>query len=308
MVKNPMVMALAKVIIAAAWADGHLAHDEVNSLKNILAEVGQTNSSRGETALTVNEWAELEIYLHSPVGPAERARLVDELTAMLRGPGDRALVLAALDQVLRADRVLTGEERDVANEISIALRRADLGLIAQISRLLRGAIHSTSPNREQYLSEFLNNRIYYAVRQRLGKAPESDLGIPSGEAHILALAGGLLARVARVDNAVTDSEFARMVELLETGWEISHERAVLVVEVALAESAADLDYFRLTREFATSTSMEDRVRFLDALFAVAAADGTISSDESDEISRITASINLTHNHFVDAKRRARGGH
>ncbi|MEI7644102.1 MAG: TerB family tellurite resistance protein [Chloroflexales bacterium] len=306
MPKTLLAMALAKVIIAAAWADGNLANDEVNSLKNILAEIGQTGGS-GEDSMTVNEWAELEIYLHSPVAAEERARLVGALAATLQGPGDRALALAALDQMLRADRVITVEERAVAKEIRTALERVDLGLLAQIGRLLRGSLRrrATGPNREQYLGEFLSNRIYYAVRQRLGKAPEDDLGIPADEAHILALAGGLLARVARVDCTVTDSEFARMAELLESGWGISRERATLVTEVALAESAADLDYFQLTKEFAASASEDQRARLLDALFAVAAADGEISNEESAEISRITASINLAHSHFVAAKRRAR---
>jgi uncharacterized tellurite resistance protein B-like protein len=211
--------------------------------------------------------------------------------------------------MLRADRVITSEERAVADEVRVALERVDLGLLAKIGRLLRGPIRSraASPNREQYLGEFLNNRIYYAVRQRLGKAPEDDMGIPADEAHTLALAGGLLARVARVDSTVTDAEFARIAEALESGWGISHERAALVAEVALAESAADLDYFRLTKEFADSASEDDRARFLDALFAVAAADGDVSSEESAEISRITASINLAHSHFVAAKLRVRGG-
>jgi uncharacterized tellurite resistance protein B-like protein len=306
MAKNPLAMALAKVIIAAAWADEHLDRDEVNSLKNMLAELGQTGGS-GEMDLTANEWAELEIYLHSPVTPDERARLVGELASALRSPRDRDLALAALDQVLRADRVITGAERATADEIRTALARVDLGIISQIGRLLRGPLRAgVGPNREQYLKEFLNNRIYYAVRQRLGRAPEDDLGISAGEAHTLALAGGLLARVAHVDRTVADAEFARIAEALEIGWGIGRERAALVAEVALAESAADLDYYRLTKEFADSTSIEERSRFLDALFAVAAADGEISSEESAEISRINASINLTHDHFVGAKRRARG--
>ena len=307
MPKNILAMALAKVIIAAAWADGHLASDEVNSLKSILAELGQTGGS-GEAAMTVNEWAELEIYLHSPVAADERARLVESLAAALHGPGDRALALAALDQMLRADRVITVEERAVAKEIRTALERVDVGLLAQIGRLLRGSLHhhAARPNREQYLGEFLNNRIYYAVRQRLGKAPEDDLGISANRAHTLTLAGGMLARIARVNNTVTDAEVVCIADLLESGWGIRHERAALVAEVSLAESAADLDYFHLTREFSASTDEDERIRFLDSLFAVAAADGEISGEESDEISRITASINLTHSHFVAAKRRARG--
>jgi uncharacterized tellurite resistance protein B-like protein len=299
-------MILAKVIIAAAWADGDLARDEVNALKNLLAELGRGGNG---LAFAAAEWAELEIYLHAPVGPAERARLVADLAGALRGPDDRALALSALDRVLRADRVITAEERLVAEEIGAALARVDLGLITQLARALRGPLRAGAPgpNRERYLDEFLRNRIYYAVRQRLGGPPEAELGIPADEAHRLALAGGLLARVAQVDRSVGDAEFARIAGALAAGWGIGAERAALVAEVALAEAAADLDYYRLTKEFADSSSVEERIGFLDALFAVAAADGAISPDESAEISRICASINLSHEHFVAAKRRARAG-
>lgn len=307
MTSHSLAMPLAKVVIAAAWADGHLALDEVNSLKNLLAELGQTVGS-GEMALTMQDWAELDIYLYSPVGPEERARLLEELAAVMRGPRDRATVMATLDALLGADRVLADAERQVAAEIRAALERADAGPLAALGGLLRRSLglHAAGPNREQFLDEFLHNRVYYAVRVRLGKAPEEDLGIPAEEARKLALAGGILATLARVDKHVDEAERARIVAALERGWAISHERAVLVTEAALAESEASLDSYTLTYAFAQSASVEERVRFLDALFAVAAADGAISSEESAEISRITSAIRLEQRHFVEAKRRALG--
>lgn len=308
MAKHPVAMALAKVIIAAAWADGDLAHDEVNALKNLLAELGQTGG-REELALTANEWAELEIYLYSPVGPEERARLVSELVATLGGPRDRRLALEALDQLVQADRVLTDQERAVTAEIREALMAADLGVLTQLGRLVRGGMRARAagPNREEHLDEFLTNRVYYAVRQRLGRAPDADLGIPLEEARVLALAGGLLAYVAHIDGQVADAELARIREALSASWGIDATKAAVVAEAALAESASGLDYYRLTKEFADRTSVERRAGFLDALFAVAGAEGGISGEESATISRITQSINLTHEHFVAAKRRARLG-
>jgi uncharacterized tellurite resistance protein B-like protein len=304
MAKHPLAMALAKVVIAAAWADGNLAPEEVNSLKNMLAEAGQTVGS-GEMALTMQDWAELDIYLYSPVGPDERRRLVEELAANLRGPRDRALAFEALDQLLSADRVTTDDERRVAGEIRAALERADAGPLAAFGTLLRRGfgVKAPGPNREQYLDEFLNNRVYYAVRVRLGKAPEEDLGIPAEEARKLALAGGILATVARVDANVAEAERERIVAALEQGWGLSRDRATLVAEAAIEESKANLDPYTLTYTFAQSTTVEERVRFLDALFAVAAADGGISSEESAEISRIANAIRLEQRHFVEAKRR-----
>lgn len=306
MAKHPLAMALAKVIIAAAWADGHLATDEVNALKNLLSEMGQLGGY-GEMALTAEEWAELEIYLYSPVEAAERQRLIDNLAATLRGPGDRSLALAAIERLFGADRVHTDEERRVAAEIRAALLGVDLGPIALIGRLVRAALRppTPAPNREQHMEEFLHNRIYYAVRQRLGKAPEEDLGIPAAEARKLALAGGLLAEVARIDQQVSDAEADSVTTALAAGWQISPTGAAVVSAAALAESADGLDFYRLCEEFANSTTVEERIHFLDALFAVAAADGAISSEESAAISRITYSIKLPHDQFVAAKRRAR---
>lgn len=306
MADRRLAMALAKVIIAAAWADGHLASDEINSLKQLLTRLGQTGG-RPEMELTANDWAELEIYLHSPVDAAERTRLVNALAQTLRGSRDRQLALEAIDHVFAADGVHTDSERAVADEISAALANADVGILAQIGRLIRGVGEpSGAPNRERYLEEFLNNRIFFAVRQRLGKSPAEALGISADEAHTLALAGGLLARVARVDQEVTPAEFDRIAEALARGWGVDRERAALVAEVALEESAAELDFYRLTKEFADSASVAQRERFLDALFAVAAADGEISNAESAEISRINANINLTHAQFVQARQRATG--
>lgn len=300
-------MTLAKVIIAAAWADGELANDEVNSLKNLLAELGQTVGS-GEMALTMQDWAELDIYLYSPVGADERRRLVEELAAAMRGPRDKALALTALDQLLGADRVTTEAERAVAAEIRSALERADAGPLAAFGGLLRRGfgVRAAGPNREQYLDEFLTNRVYYAVRVRLGKSPEEGLGIPADEARKLALAGGILATIARVEAGVDEHERARIIAALERGWGLSHDRAELVTEAAIAESEANLDPYTLTYAFAQSATVDERISFLDALFAVAAADGAISSEESAAISRITSSIRLEQRHFVEAKRKALG--
>ncbi|OAN48346.1 hypothetical protein A6A03_08145 [Chloroflexus islandicus] len=301
MAKHPLAMALAKVIIAAAWADGELMLDEINDLKRLLAELGQTS---GNLALTAEEWAELEIYLHSPVEAAERARLIADLRDLIATPAERQIAINAIDRLLAADRVLTPAERAVAQEIHAALDHDNHSLLHQLGRAFRLAlgIRARGPNREDLLPEFLRNRIYYALHMRLGVHID-ELGVDQHEVYVLALAGGLLARVARVDEEVTPAEHDKIVAILEEWWHLDHARATLVAEVALAESAASLDFFRLAKEFAESTTVEQRERFLDALFAVAIADGELSGAESAEISRITAAINLPHDRFVAARMR-----
>jgi uncharacterized tellurite resistance protein B-like protein len=92
-----------------------------------------------------------------------------------------------------------------------------------------------------------------------------------------------------------------MIEALQSGWGLSREASAFVAEVAVAEVTPEMDYYRLTREFFTTTSEVERVRFLDVLFSVAVADGYASNAEIEEIRAIANALKLTHQQFIDAK-------
>jgi len=307
MTSRNVIMPLAKVIIATAWADGEITVEEVNSLKDLLFHMPHIGDE-WEMHMTARDWAELEIYIESPVADAERARLVADLQETLRRPADRELALIALHDLIHADGVVTEEEQHVVEEIRSALDEVNLSRVGQLGRLIRGPVTRRSeamaeaPNREKYLEEYIKNKVYYKVRQRLGL--NEDLNISDEELRKLSLAGGLMARVAYVDQVVTEDEFELMIHALTVGWTISREAAALVAEVAVSEVSNDLDYFRLSREFFSSTTEAERVSFLDTLFAVAAADGEISAQESVEIRHIARSLNMTQQQFVAAKQEA----
>jgi hypothetical protein len=78
-----LIVSLAKVLIAAAWADGELNNEEVNIMKDLLYQL-PTGSASGNSFYTAREWSEIEMYLDSPVPPEERARLIAELQAELQ--------------------------------------------------------------------------------------------------------------------------------------------------------------------------------------------------------------------------------
>ena len=125
--------------------------------------------------------------------------------------------------------------------------------------------------------------------------------MPDEELRRLGLAGGLMARIAKVDRAVTEAEMSQMAAAIERYWNLSAENALFVANVAVSSLDVNYDYYRMTREFATMTTAEERQRFLVALFRVAAADGEISFDETEEIRTISKGINVTHQDFINAK-------
>lgn len=289
-----LIMTLAKVLIAAAWADGTLTHDEINGMKDLLFRLPQ---------LSARQWASLAMYIETPVDDAERARLVEELRNAIGSAQDKELALATLDEMIQADGQVTGDEEAVVAEIKAAIDAVDIGLL---SRLVKGMTSRradavvNAPNREDYFEDFINNKVYYGVRRRLDMG-EVELDLPEDTLRTLSLAGGVMAQVARVNPQITDSEVATMVDALHEHWHLAPEQGAFVAEVAVSETATFLDRYRLAREFADACTSQERVEFLDVLFAVAAADGMASYDEIEEIRQIALSLKLSHKQFIDAK-------
>ena len=71
--------------------------------------------------------------------------------------------------------------------------------------------------------------------------------------------------------------------------------------MAVSSLDVNYDYYRMTREFATSTTLEERQRFLVALLQIAAADGGVSFEETEEIRLVSRGINISHQDFINAK-------
>ncbi len=296
MANTPLIMALAKVIIAAAWADGEVTLDETNSLKDLLFRLPD---------MTARDWASLEIYIESPVDEADRARLIEELKMNMSSASDKDLVLTSLQELISADGNVTSDEQLVFEEIAGELDEVNVNLFGNMGRLLRGPVQRRSqalntPNRELYLDDFIQNKIYYHLNRRL-EAGETELDIPEKELRKLSLAGGLLARVAYVDRDITPGEIDGMAQALQKGWPISPQAANLVVDVATDAIGNNLDYYRLSRSFFECTTETERLAFTDALFEVAAGDGFATHNEIEEIRTIAMVLKLTHKQFIDAK-------
>lgn len=253
--------------------------------------------------LSARQWASLQIYLEAPVDEGERARLLEGLRAAIRTPAERALALRMLDELVGADGQVTAEEEAVAAEIKAGIETVDVGLL---TRLVKGVVGrrartvAGAPNREEYLQDYLKNKVYYGIRRRL-EMGEAELDVDPEALRTLSLAGGVMAQVARVNPEITDAEVGAMVDALQSHWHLTPEQAAFVAGVAVSETATLLDPYRLAREFAAACTRRQRAEFLDVLFAVAAADGEASFEEIEEIRALARALKLSHRQFIQAK-------
>jgi uncharacterized tellurite resistance protein B-like protein len=297
MPKPKVIKSLAKVIIAAAWADGKISHDEINSLKDLLFLMPE---------MTANDWAELDIYIEEPVSDEERERLLEELRSSLKRPSDRNLALQALETVMQADGQVSEGERQLLQKIKEELAQAGVGVIGQFGRLLHAPIKrrtnilAKTPNREENLVDFMRNKVYYSL-SRLLQQEGKRIDLSEADLRKLSLAGGLMARIANVDGEIQPDEMEVMAEAIRVNWHIPREQADLVAEVAALEISRGIDSYRLTRHFFESTSEQERLDFLNVLFAVADGDGFVSYQEIEEIRTIATVLKLRHKQFIAAK-------
>jgi uncharacterized tellurite resistance protein B-like protein len=114
-------------------------------------------------------------------------------------------------------------------------------------------------------------------------------------AKYLAAFAYVLARVAHADLDFDASETAEMERSVHDVAELGDAEAVLVVQIAQSQARllGGTENYVVTREFRKISTAEQRGKLLQCLYAVAAADGTISTEESREIANIGEELGFT---------------
>jgi uncharacterized tellurite resistance protein B-like protein len=122
-------------------------------------------------------------------------------------------------------------------------------------------------------------------------------------ARYLAAFAYVLGRVANADLDISDAETARMVDLVQRVGKLPEEQAVLAVAIAKSQNKlfGGTENFLVTREFRSVASEAERRDLLDCLFAVAAADDTISAEEEAQIRQIASELGVQHDEYVNAR-------
>jgi uncharacterized tellurite resistance protein B-like protein len=119
--------------------------------------------------------------------------------------------------------------------------------------------------------------------------------LPPETAKFLAAFAYVLARVANADLDIDAAETREMERIATSLASLSSAEAALVVQIAKSQARllGETENYVVTREFRNLSTREQRGELLQCLFAVAAADETISSAESAEIAAIGEELGFT---------------
>jgi uncharacterized tellurite resistance protein B-like protein len=122
-------------------------------------------------------------------------------------------------------------------------------------------------------------------------------GMPPERAHYLAAFAYVLGRVAHADLRIEDSEVDAMVRATTSLGSLTESESKLVVEITLSQARDEggTSNYLITREFRKISTREQRLGLIECLYAISAADGTISTTESAEVLKIAEELGLSRN-------------
>ena len=118
--------------------------------------------------------------------------------------------------------------------------------------------------------------------------------MPVDQARLVASAAYTLARAAHADLDISAEETAVIERELQAHGALDEATAVLVTEMARlqAKTVGGTEDYVVTREFAALATDDQKIDVLRASFAVSAASGSISAEESAEVNQIAQEIGL----------------
>ena len=143
-------------------------------------------------------------------------------------------------------------------------------------------------------------------------SPEADVirhivgeleALPEDRARYLAAFAWVLGRAAHADSHVSDDETRKMEDIVRVLGHLPEAQAVLVVEMAKHQVRlfGGTQNYVVTREFRSLSTPEQRIELLECVFAVSAADESITVAEEGEARKISTELGLDHAEFVGAR-------
>lgn len=291
---NPLQLALARLLVASAWADGELDDAERRGLRRLLLRLPGLGDA---------EWAVLTRDLDNPASAGQRDAHFRALQQMIAVPADREFAVQALQRF--AEEATTDDSIEAAT-ITEILDDLDAwapspGLLERARGFVSGLLGSRRRELEDYLERWRGFEegplpaLVAEVEQRSGEPLDRD------QLHKLCVAAALLGRVAHADGELEEEERAAMGRALREHLGLPTAACELVTELVLRDISTGHDLYGLIRDFTRLSDEGERAAFLHVLFAVAAADGTATPDEVEEIRRISRGFLLRHRHFIAAK-------
>lgn len=138
-----------------------------------------------------------------------------------------------------------------------------------------------------------------AVRKIVGELDDLD----PERARFVAAFAYVLSRVARADLEIDEDETREMERVVAARGGLPEAQAVIVVQMAKSHNRlfGGTENYVVTRELERIATHEQKLGLLGCLFAVSAADGSITTAEDNVIRQVADELKLSHRDYIDVR-------
>ena len=124
--------------------------------------------------------------------------------------------------------------------------------------------------------------------------------LPEDKARFVAAFAFMLSRVAHADLDISEDETRAMEQLVVEPGGLPEEQAIIVVQMAKTQNLlfGGTENYLVAKEFNRIATHEQKLSLLHCLFAVGAADDSISTTENNVVRQIADELELEHPDFI----------
>jgi uncharacterized tellurite resistance protein B-like protein len=128
-------------------------------------------------------------------------------------------------------------------------------------------------------------------------------GMDPVQARYVAAFAYLLSRVAQADQNISPEETHAMERIVMERGGLPEAQSILVVQMAKTQARmfGGTENFLVTQEFNEIATREQKMALLHCLYAVSAADNSVSTREDNEIRNISKELLLSHDDFINVR-------
>lgn len=116
-------------------------------------------------------------------------------------------------------------------------------------------------------------------------------------------AAALLLELAAVDGSLDPAEEARARDMMGRLFKMSEAEVAALVAEAKEDRERAADFFRYTEPLKSQIEPEDRIRFLEAFWEIAYADGEVHPYEANLVRRLAGLLHVSDRESGEARKR-----
>ena len=284
-----------KVMTTVAWADGEMTHSELNLLKSFIRKFD----------LDKNDVRDLKPYLEAPVSKAHQEELFKQLIAELSSVEEKQEIIEAMSQMAEGKKKTSAEEITLVDQFTSWLKESSFTnrSFGKVRNFFQRTIFMDARAKDTELEKYFKRKVIKKIELRSARQGRK-ITLSDDEVYHVCLLGTLLASVAQVDEIIDDVEEKALQKVLKENFSFPQQELEILFDVIVEQARHGFDFHEVITDTNRIITYNERVKLIDGFFAIASADGKISSAESEQIRKITKAMHIPHQDFKESKIRA----